>query len=519
MLHLKIKPPHDADVLVVGAGPAGASAAAHLARAGLSVALIDQHTFPRDKVCGDFVGPVALVELQRLGVNENPAYRRSNLIYSAAVHLDGKELVSSPIPEVPGLPAHGRVVPRMQLDAWIVDAAQAAGAQLYAGWRVKRYAVDSDGVTVYAGQRGQQRSWRGRVLIGADGSTSLIARRVHGKPPSGKDRIIAIRAYYEGVGGPSDRADLFFSSASFPGYYWLFPASETSANVGVGMLHDTLPEASEHLPGLLEQLIEQDPALRERLGNARRVGRVSGWPLTTYNAATSLVADRVLLAGDAAGLINPLNGEGIQYALLSGRWAAETILKAAACDDFSRSALAAYADRLRRDLRYDMALAGLIVRLIRNRTFNPLWIQALRVILSRARVDPVYGDITGGVLAGMEPASSVIQPRILRGTVQQAAILLGVGAVKHTLRGPRHLLRIGMQAAGSGVSLAAETASHPVEYAQWGAEVALGAAELVGQMVHHLAASDPATTGTASPSDASTHPVEQHPTTTLRIER
>jgi len=105
MLHLKIKPPHDADVLVVGAGPAGASAAAHLARAGLSVALIDQHTFPRDKVCGDFVGPVALVELQRLGVNENPAYRRSNLIYSAAVHLDGKELVSSPIPEVPGLPA------------------------------------------------------------------------------------------------------------------------------------------------------------------------------------------------------------------------------------------------------------------------------------------------------------------------------------------------------------------------------------------------------------------------------
>jgi geranylgeranyl reductase family protein len=486
MLTLKIKPSIDADVLIVGAGPAGASAAAHLAWAGLRVVLIDQHAFPRDKVCGDFVGPVALVELQRLGVTGLPDYRQTNVIHGAAVHLDGKRLIVSDMPEVSGLPAYGRVIPRLQLDAWIVDAARASGVQIYEGWRVRGYAVDADGVTVQAEQRGESRTWRGRMLIGADGSSSLIARQMHGQPPADGDRIIAVRAYYEDVTGPVDQADLYFSSSSFPGYYWLFPTGPRTANVGIGMLLETLPPATEHLPKLLDQLIADDPAFAERLDGARRVGKVSGWPLSTYNPAISPTADRVLLVGDAAGLINPLNGEGIQYALLSGRWAAETILSAAARDDFSAAALKPYVDCLHHDLRYDMALAGLIVRLIRNRTLNPVWMQALRVILSRARVDPRYADITGGVLAGIEPASSVIQPRIVGGTAQQAAIAIGLGAVKQALHGPRHVLRAGRRAAESSVALAAETASHPVEYAQWGAGVAWGAAELAGQMARHL---------------------------------
>jgi flavin-dependent dehydrogenase len=376
---------------------------------------------------------------------------------------------------------------------------------------VKGYAADSDGVAVQAEYRGQRRVWRGRVLIGADGSSSLVARQMHGRAPSDRDRIIAVRAYYEDVSGPSDQADLYFSSTSFPGYYWLFPTGETSANVGIGMLLETLPTASEHLPGLLEQLIEQDPAFGERLAHARRVGKVSGWTLSTYNPSSPLVAERVLLVGDAAGLINPLNGEGIQYALLSGRWAAEAVMEVAARDDFSQAALKAYADRVHGGLRYDMALAGLIVRLIRNRSLNPLWMQALRVILARARVDPAYADITGGVLAGMEPASRVIQPRVLGGTVQQAVISLGVGVVRHALRGPGHLVRVGKQTASSSMILASETALHPVEYAQWGAGVAAGAAELAGQMVRHVLAKDTTAAEAAPPSGESVHVVEQRP--------
>jgi geranylgeranyl reductase family protein len=517
MFYLKIGQTYDADVLIAGAGPAGASTAAHLARSGLKVALIDQCAFPRDKVCGDFVSPVALVELQRLGVVENPAYLETNLIYSASVHLDGKELISSQFPDISGLPAYGRVIPRVKLDTWIVEAAREAGANFFEGWRVKGYDVDVDGVTVHAQQRGKQRTWRGRMLIGADGSNSLIARQLHGKLPSSQDRIIAVRSYYENISGPSDQAGLFFSSNCFPGYYWLFPTGGRRANVGIGMLNETVPATNEYLPRLLENLIEQDPAFGERLANAHRVGKISGWPLSTYNSSSPLIADRVLLVGDAAGLINPLNGEGIQYALLSGRWAADTILKAVACNDFSQAMLLAYVDCVHQELNYDMALAGLIVRLIRNRSLNPLWMQALRVIISRARVDPTYADITAGILAGVEPASSAIQFRILGGTVHQAALSLVIGAIKHTLRGPGHLLHEGIRTANASMNVAADIVRHPGEYAQWSAGVTLGLAQLASQVVKHLVVGDSSTTAAVQSSGLVVHPVEQDLAAKLRI--
>lgn len=259
------------------------------------MALVDQHTFPRDKVCGDFVGPVALLELRGLGVTANPAFRETNIIQRAAVHLDGKLLI--PIPEVPGLPTHGAVIPRRLLDAWIVQAAQAAGATLIESCRVKEYAVDPGGVTVQAEQRGAARSWRVRLLVGADGSSSRIARILHGQAGSPHNRIIGVRTYYEGIAGPPDLCDLYFSSDSFPGYYWLFPTGPRSANVGIGMLSRTLPPQDEHLAAMLDRLAWQDPAFSQRLGQGRRVGGINGWPLTTYDPRVAISAERVMLAG------------------------------------------------------------------------------------------------------------------------------------------------------------------------------------------------------------------------------
>jgi flavin-dependent dehydrogenase len=105
----------------------------------------------------------------------------------------------------------------------------------------------------------------------------------------------------------------------------------------------------------------------------------------------------VLLAGDAAGLINPLNGEGIQYALLSGRWAAETVIACAASHDFSGRALGAYAARVDDELRYDLSLSRTIVQLIRNRVLDPLWLEALRIIAAQARVDAEHARIKSEV--------------------------------------------------------------------------------------------------------------------------
>jgi menaquinone-9 beta-reductase len=488
-LRLSIRPRFDCDIGVVGAGPAGAAAATHLARAGLRPLLIDAQAFPRDKVCGDFVGPVALQELQALGLGARDDYRASNVIHGAALFLDGRELISSPIPALPGLPSHGRVVPRKLFDQWLFEAARGAGVPVLERHRVRGYDVDADGITLHLDGPDAARTIRARALIGADGSASAVARRLRGRPAADDSRIIAVRAYYENVTGPADRCDLYFSGASFPGYYWLFPTGASTANVGVGMLLDTLPPTQEHLRDLLLQLVENDAALRERLAGARLVGKVVGWPLATYDPADAIVGDRVLLAGDAAGLINPLNGEGIQYALLSGRWAADTLVACAAAGDFSAAALASYPTQVRRELDYDMALARVVVQLIRNRSLNPVWLSALRVIVARARVDPAYADITGGVLAGLVPAARVLATDIVAATVKQALLSVAFGAVRHAIRGPRHLERLGLDALGVAADVAALALREPLRFARWGAGIGTTGTALATRYAAHVAGS------------------------------
>ena len=117
------KQEYDSDVIVVGAGPAGSSAAHYLAIAGYDVILVDRCKFPRDKICGDFVSPISQIELAQLGVTRTPEFRNANRISKAAVFLDGNKLVSRVVPKVQGLPQYGRVVPRVVLDKLVLDSA------------------------------------------------------------------------------------------------------------------------------------------------------------------------------------------------------------------------------------------------------------------------------------------------------------------------------------------------------------------------------------------------------------
>lgn len=180
---IRLTPSADADVIIVGAGPAGAAAAAILARGGWRVLILERHRFPRDKVCGDFVGPVALNELESLGVTTLADYRTSNVVRRAALYADGKPLIARPIPALDGLPDYGRCIPRLQLDAWILDAARAAGARVIEGASVVGVTSDAVAVTVVARIDGTEQVFTGRLVIGADGSSSMVARALRGAPP------------------------------------------------------------------------------------------------------------------------------------------------------------------------------------------------------------------------------------------------------------------------------------------------------------------------------------------------
>jgi geranylgeranyl reductase family protein len=442
-----VRPRLDADVVVVGAGPAGAATAAHLARAGVDVLLLDRKAFPRDKVCGDFLSPSALAELEWLGVAGTRRFERTNAIAGAGLHLDGELLIDATLP---GASSVGRVIPRLTLDAWIVEAAARAGSRVLERHKLTRLTAAGDRVTLEVeGPNGLSRRLRARLVVGADGSGSLVARILGGPHPRA-DWIVAVRAYYEGVAGREDRADLYFTGESFPGYAWVFPTGAQRANIGVGMVLETQPPHDRRLKKLLERLLERDAAFAGRLAHATLADEPTGWPLATYNPSQPLVGDGILLVGDAAGLINPLNGEGIQYGLMSARWAAETIAQASG-GPFTADRLAPYERRVRAELQADMSLARLVVRLISNRSLNPFWLLVLRAITRRANADPSYRFAAGGMLVGLVPTAHAAHDSFLVSTVEETLVALGVGALS-----PRELAHGSRTAARAARALAGD---------------------------------------------------------------
>lgn len=450
---------------MVGAGPAGSVAAYYLANAGYDVLLIDKCKFPRDKICGDFVSPVSQIELAKLGVTCTPEFKSANRISKATVFLDGNKLVSKVVPKVQGLPRYGRVFPRVLLDKLVLDSACKQGVVFCESVKAVDMRVKHRSVELDAEGSDGKRTLKARLVIGADGSNSTIARILRG-PPSSADRIIAIRGYFTDVEGPSNQADLHFNKESFPGYCWLFPTGKNQANVGVGVVLDTIPSGNR-LKDLLNHLIKNNEALNKRLKNAKLVGQLGGWPLTTYNPNQPLIDNRVMLVGDAAGLVNPLNGEGIQYALLSGRWASETAISCLSADVFSKNALTEYQDTVDRELRYGMSLATLIVQLIRNRSFNPIWLRSLELMAARSRIDSNYADIVGGILMGTVPQNEVTNLEVVRGTIEQAILSAGLTGWLEMIQDPSALAMSALDAFQTSFALAAQVSQNPSAFMDW----------------------------------------------------
>jgi menaquinone-9 beta-reductase len=440
--------------------------------------LIDRASFPRDKVCGDFVGPTALAELADLGVAQTDAFRATSKMAKLALHVDGEPLPVMGIPQVDGLPGYGRVIPRLQLDAWILDAARDAGATVLEGRKVTAVQRAPDAITVQGQSAAGPWQLRTRLLLGADGSNSMVARTLRGSAPPHQDRIVAVRAYFDDVDGPADQGDVCFRSDSFPGYYWLFPADGGSANLGVGMLVSTYPRSGRNLREMLLRLIAEDASLQDRLRGARMRGKVLGHPLTTYHPRRPLVGDRVMLLGDAAGLINPLNGEGIQYALHSARWAAEIAADCLDSDRLDAAALEVYQQRVHQNLRSDMAFSRLVVQLFRNRNLNRVWLRALRAIVSRAGSDPDYAYRAGCVLSGLTTADSTVDAGVAAKVFGQALVSSPAGASWHRL-GRRGL---SVRRAPDGIGNTAGYSVTPREFMDWAAGTGLALAEFTTQL-------------------------------------
>ena len=355
------------DVVVVGSGPAGSVAALVLARGGAEVALVDKAAFPRDKACGDLVGPRGVALLRDLGIT--PPGADLHVTDMSVVGPSGHS-VRLPCVEGDTYPGLGFALPRLEFDAALRTAALEAGAHAVTG-RAQRLRLDGtnavDGVDLDRGD-----PVRAPVVIGADGATSLVGEQAGLVDPRRALWGFAVRAYLdEPVELPTIVLWEQARGRLFPGYGWIFPGPDGRANAGLGLgtLSDrragatavrSLPAFFDHLRtlGFRATGVGSDGTGSDGPPGATSPSRLGGW-LKMGMVGTTPAAGGVLLVGDAAGLVNPLQGEGIAQAMTSARAAADAVLAGPA------QAAARYRSSLAgAHLKYDRVAAAVHVTLV-----------------------------------------------------------------------------------------------------------------------------------------------------------
>jgi geranylgeranyl reductase family protein len=334
----------DFDVAIVGAGPAGCSSAITLAQLGYEVVLIDRAIFPREKLCGDFVNPINWSVLQRLHVSDDVLGRRHVKITRFRITSADGAQATSPLPAAGGR-QFGLGLRRYDLDHTLLERAKSLAVTVNEGSQVKKIGKHSRGWNLEIERRGERASLRAKLLVGADGRNSQLARRL-GLIPGRQSGFVGFQIQLTQVPGVRDSVEIHQFAG---GYAGLVRVDEDTVNLGFTVNQSLLGKPVSY-PSLRQNFLSRNPFLRELLASGEPASELrSAWPV--YFKARQSFGEGFILVGDAARVTEPVTGQGIFLALRSGQLGAQAIdeaLRQGIClSQYDRACRAEFGARLR----------------------------------------------------------------------------------------------------------------------------------------------------------------------------
>ena len=393
------------DVAIIGGGPAGATAALYANRVGLKAILIEKSIWPRDKICGDALSGKVVDVLKDLEILNDIKKLDGSII--------NRIMFGSPKNEICEIDLskslndrhirEGYVIPRKIFDYFLFNKAKKV-VDVLEGFAVQDILVDNHSVVGVKGlnQEGEMQEILSSVVFGCDGFNSTVAKKLNLYKMDMKHTALGIRCYYKDVQELTDQIELHFIKEINPGYFWIFPAGNGIANVGLGLSKKYIKKNKKDLVELLDVVTQLD-FFKERFRNARPLEKPRGWNLPMGSIRRKNHGNGFMLLGDAAGLIDPFTGEGIGNAMLSAKYAIQVLKEAIDASDISARSLSMYDKMLWDEIGPELKISTNLQKLARSKFL-------LNFVINRASRNENLKDVIGGMLANEVARGKLTNP-------------------------------------------------------------------------------------------------------------
>lgn len=384
------------DVIIVGAGPAGSSAAYFLGNFGLDLLLLDKKEFPRAKLCSGGISPRALKTLDEMNFSHKIEGKYHKII-GGSIMAPNALVVEGNIPKTEKYRDYGYVIQRITLDEMLRDHAMQKGNSKFRQEEAADLIIDADyvkGIKTKCNEKIYS-----KAVILADGANSRLAEKYNLITASRESSIIALESWREHV-EVKDRFVIYYHKKLLPGYFWIFPEGDGKANVGLGFWG--LPKYKKTDIYSVFREIQASKQISDLLQGSNITQEPKVWPIRFKDPKRIPVGNGVIAIGDSGGFANPFTGEGIYYALESGKFAAMAVKEALKNDDVSAKGLKYFQELCAREFDEDIRISYVLRRMFDDA-------ETVSMLIKKASVELEFNSLVQGVLVNVKPKKQILQ--------------------------------------------------------------------------------------------------------------